>query len=36
MNPDAFSRIGYKPIPTKPGVYSVNGIGGPYNVTDLG
>ena len=37
MNPDAFSRIGYKPIPTKPGVYSVNGVSGlPYNVTDLG
>ena len=36
MNPDAFSRIGYKPIPTKPGVYSVNGVGGSYNVTDLG
>lgn len=36
MNPDALSRIGYKPIPTKPGVYSVNGIGGTYNVTDLG
>lgn len=36
MNRDAFSRIGYEPIPTKPGVYSVNGIGGSYNITDLG
>lgn len=36
MNPDAFSRIGYKPITSKPGVYSVNGTDGNYNVTDLG
>ena len=36
MNSDAFSRIGYKPVPLKPGVYSVDGAGGRYNVTDLG
>lgn len=36
MNPDAFSRIGYRPIPQSPGVYSVKGTGGYYNVTDLG